>query len=1472
MRSSRRAIGRRAPVSLGGGALLLALVLFAGETAAGAPEYEIELISESQAQVVFAVRTARPHVWTEQLGGRPYVGIDLAGASDAARAGEPDLPLVETLLAVPPGAGLIATVVEGEGQTLVAGRPLPVPERRIVDATGRRPGAEEGLPRFVADVQPDPLIYESSAVFPSQLVSAAAPQRWRHYEVAAIRVHPVQYDGAGERLVWYPRIVVRVQFVPRDESRSSGRPEEMRVAYPRDEGRWEALFRGTLLNYRSGVAFKRAPTARGRIMPRAAQPVGEEFRLAVDRSDLYRVGFEELTAAGLESSDLAWEALRLSLRDYDDQAPEPFVEWDVAYLPEDADVDGRFGPGDALIFYGLDAWDIFAAEPGAKRYGRTSVYWLSVGDLAGPRMEPRESWFGWEELTPPATFEQTLHFEENLWYMPLAARGPNGDTRSPTPGPFAVETDHYNWTHFGANQGTHLTPIHVVPFDLPAMMDAVELCVHLQGQYQSDYGHQPRLWLSRNPTVVVDEVWGIDWAFPGNPYMISNLYDLSVCVAGSQVPATYLRKGRSYLKIYQPAVADGYDGLDADGAGIDWIEITYDGLFEMTNHELLATLTGLSGHQQLRVRNIWGTADSPPTDDLFVFELSDSLSPVQLGITESQLTFSESDRRWELALQVDCDSALPPKKLLVIERDYIAALPVGAITQRATEPLDVFAGEDLVAVYPERFAGEIELLLDHRASQGHQVLRVPVQSVYDTYSGGRPHPYAIKRLLRAMWRQSEPPPEFLLLAGDASNDVAGYGLGLSTEQADTNWVPAPTLVGPWNELIPCDHWYADDLGGSWGSEMSFLPDMHVGRISCGTPQEAATYVAKVIGYEQDDPTAAWRSRVLMVSDDNFSSRLSGIGGAGSYEYQSSETSFLRISRRATASYEADSICGYFETDSLYLSMAMDTLVELGRCLPDTTDPGRCLCHALPWPWPRATCYHTGGIDYVVNKAYGEGSGIYAGDGVRSVLMDMLGRGALVWAFQGHSNRSLLTHEYIFRHSPLAGRTDVFNLTNRNRPFFFMGYGCHLADYASHWEGDSRRGDAMEEIMLFCCEDQPRGAIGALSSVDYEWIGHDFQEKVFNAMFADPPADPQDPSGASRWRMGEIVSHAKAKVSSEDRNERITYNLLGDPAVRLGVSPPVMRLSLNGAPWDTEGGAEYVSDRDDDSLSLTVRIFDDSQVTFQGLSDYYGSVPEDSLVIEAGPDDRTLTIRYETQIQRRPYELGVTARDYDGSERTVTVTLPMSVGIYEQVDDELIPLGEGDALNDTATVAVTVRSAAHLTAEDVILLAGDVQLELREAALDETPGEPFSWTLRYEGLRAAPQGPLALTVQIRQRDGSLETLASVGVEVGLVELRFAEAPFWMPSPFDDYTYLVYNLSAQATKTRLRIFTSSGRLILDDDTLPTRKSVRHWPSGRAWDGRDDDGDPIANGLYFYELTIWDENGRVADRALDKLVRVR
>jgi hypothetical protein len=91
-------------------------------------------------------------------------------------------------------------------------------------------------------------------------------------------------------------------------------------------------------------------------------------------------------------------------------------------------------------------------------------------------------------------------------------------------------------------------------------------------------------------------------------------------------------------------------------------------------------------------------------------------------------------------------------------------------------------------------------------------------------------------------------------------------------------------------------------------------------------------------------------------------------------------------------------------------------------------------------------------------------------------------------------------------------------------------------------------------------------------------------------------------------------------------------------------------------------------------------------------------------------------------------------------------------------------------------------------------------------------------------------------------------------------------FNYPNPFASETYFTFILTDYADEIKIKIYTIAGRLIQD---------IQVPPQGNAyyrvyWNGRDHDGDNIANGIYFYKV-IAKGNGS-ATEVIQKLAKVR
>ena len=394
-----------------------------------------------------------------------------------------------------------------------------------------------------------------------------------------------------------------------------------------------------------------------------------------------------------------------------------------------------------------------------------------------------------------------------------------------------------------------------------------------------------------------------------------------------------------------------------------------------------------------------------------------------------------------------------------------------------------------------------------------------------------------------------------------------------------------------------------------------------------------------------------------------------------------------------------------------------------------------------------------------------------------------------------------------------------------------------------------------------------------------------EEYFFRAMFATPP----DPSGgeaaAARWRPGDLVTAAKLQCSITDR-QRLTYTLLGDPALRMSFRAPAIDVTFNDELWYPEPGGVYITGNTNDSLTVKLSLSDESHLLAPELTDYYGEVPADSLVVVSdSAGGRSRVYHYRTQLQRRPYTFSIRVTDGDGNGKELNFSIPCEIALYQLRRGEMLPLHEGDTILSGSELVLSVRTSAHLNAADLEFSLGGERLIHREAEVTELPEQPFVWTLTYPlgevfAAEVFTSDVLTAEVAIRQRDGELLTLFSESYPVGEGDLRIMHH-WWIPSPFSEKTTLLYELSQRASRVRLRIFTAAGRRILDADSenagtniyppLPLAAGVVQ-TGAPVWRGLDDDGDSVANGIYFYELTVWDLDGSLADRRIEKLIRMR
>ncbi|MFH0734002.1 MAG: C25 family cysteine peptidase [bacterium] len=90
----------------------------------------------------------------------------------------------------------------------------------------------------------------------------------------------------------------------------------------------------------------------------------------------------------------------------------------------------------------------------------------------------------------------------------------------------------------------------------------------------------------------------------------------------------------------------------------------------------------------------------------------------------------------------------------------------------------------------------------------------------------------------------------------------------------------------------------------------------------------------------------------------------------------------------------------------------------------------------------------------------------------------------------------------------------------------------------------------------------------------------------------------------------------------------------------------------------------------------------------------------------------------------------------------------------------------------------------------------------------------------------------------------------------------------PNPFVDDTYFTFKLTQIPDELNIRIYTVAGRLIKKFDIKQSDLTIDF--NKIYWDGKDEDGDNIANGIYFYKIII--KKGDKQENITQKLAKVK
>ena len=1134
-----------------------------------------------------------------------------------------------------------------------------------------------------------------------------------------------------------------------------------------------------------------------------------EVRVKIDSTGVHELVYSELEAKGYPPG-LPLSQVSLHRHEFVEGANPPFVSIEIPIEVDDVNGNDVFDDVDVIRFF-VPNWAQRAKPSWPQRlWGDAEVVYATAVSGSGLRIPTRAGWRGVPGLTPLASYPTTEHTERNYAYYLF---------------PPDTLTDQFHWTE-NTNYYVRVDSMRFETNDIDTTHAATVRASWVGRKVGPHFSWARYRKQGGTFITVADSVFWFGTGamtssanVPGST--LGNVNTMATWGKGANGPPDPILNG-------------------SDNVSFNWIETTYWRRFRPINEYLSCNSAGASGEIQIRAAPFG-------SQYIHVYDVTDSIAPVALTLDPSQVTFVTGGYQVEFQDQVapgethryvvvSVGKSVPPENYSAVTRRHL--------TNRT--------GADYLLVVPEAFLPAMDPLVSMRQAQGLNVVVAPFEALCDEFNGGRRSDFAIKRMVRYAYDNWN--AKFLMLFGDGTEDPQNFLKESSPDFIPVHKISGPVIIQFGYEIIPSDGWYVCmencDLGGS----TPVLQDLFVGRAPVQSLSAAQAVVAKLVAYENFASDQTWRQNILLCDDDAYSAETF-FGGGGAqigYCYRPSEEVFRDLNQTVASVIHDDAGLQQAVLDTFHL----DTKLHNVACLPSSPD---CSCKDQPT------------AQQITHSS------------ITPDLISRLNAGRLWWNFQGHANEFVLAHEdlyinrgYISPGQTSPGQDDKDLLLNDGKPFLFSAFSCHANAFARFADESPGRGPSLGEEMATL---PGGGAIGSWASTGYEILPFSGSSHInvswARAMFETPPHDVYLGQGGSRVVLGESIALALTRYiptvvfNPNEKGLALTYHLLGDPATRLSIGPPEAAVTANTLPVVESQPIRLHTVGD--TLRLEADLVSNVALTAIALErhDPSGIVvipPSDYTLTPAFPDTngasggRRYHLSYATTLRPESYSYTFVTTDRYG----VTGRFNAVFQFLTQLMLDTAVLADGDPVPPSGHVALRLFSPKPLTpAADLILTVNGVNQPFTAAPV---PGDPSGreWTLSWTH---APYPIDQYTVVLSVAGGGTHT-HTFRVLVGGSELQVQNA-IAFPNPFDEEGGTAFSftlVSGSPVDLQIRVFTTNGRLIYERDERALAPGYHQLP----WDGKDAEGDLLANGVYVYRMLA--TNGPSKTEHIGRLVKLR
>ncbi|TKJ41804.1 hypothetical protein CEE37_04345 [candidate division LCP-89 bacterium B3_LCP] len=766
----------------------------------------------------------------------------------------------------------------------------------------------------------------------------------------------------------------------------------------------------------------------------------------------------------------------------------------------------------------------------------------------------------------------------------------------------------------------------------------------------------------------------------------------------------------------------------------------------------------------------------------------------------------------------DSSDASNPRRYIAINESALMSPTAIELDQRNGDEyvnLRSALGADVLVITADEFYDAMFAYEDYRevsAPDNFEVLRVRVSDIFDEFGWGLRDPVAIRDFVKSSlpiynWVLS---PLYILFVGDGDFDYKN-----NIASGDANWVI------PYEDGSTCTDDFYTCFTASGGPCSS--PALSTGRWTARSVSEVEEMIARLIEYESEPTFGPWRNRAVFVADDEYENGV----------YYTKEEAHVKDTELLVESY----MPGFINSEKIYLTE-----------YPGEKDPA--------------------------------GGGTYK-PGATSDLIDNINDGCLMVNYVGHGNPTVWSHENVFQQS-----RDLPLINNGSRLPLFLAFTCDWA----YWDKPAEQ--SMPEEMIYMANGGAIAAIAATrvtSSGANAALAFNFYSELFS-----------QPTGI---RLGDALMLAKTNYTTSNSEK---YHLLGDPVMKLAL--PQLNVYIDSNSVDTlvalgsvtlsgeiqtQGGAlvpdfegvthlqvfdsrvlvTYAFDNDSSFTTYILPgnlIFRGDVTAHNGLFDASFIVPVD--IGYGGDDGRFSVYAYSDETDGAGVKSGVI---FGESVVALQDTIPPLVSVYFDSPG----FRDGDPIGNEATLFVEVidSNGVNITGSAghgiVVTIDGSIPFDLTDSfsyELDSHTSGRAEYKISAGEISPGLHNAEAIAWDVANNPN----IAQVSFEVtGWEEFRVTDVLNY-PNPFNNYTRFTFVLAgsgASGANVSIKIYTVAGRLVKVIDGIIGNDSFNYDDPALVWNGRDEEGDLLSNGVYIYKVKAVGLTGNIANET-GKLIVMR